>query len=188
MVGMQMRYAEGFGGVCRDMRYSANGLTPTDFADADQRVKNGTYRGFEKAVFTKAVHGTSGGETDIFGLYYHATLPSEGKFVISQRNGVSPMVGVGDVQHIYEKSTGLVLSGIVTSVSATSISCRRLGPDVGIRSYSQASSADFIWVGSVSQTPSIGGSFLQTTQYGNPSALLQAFPNGWQGDWGGLLQ
>ncbi len=43
-------YADGYGGVCRDMRYSANGVDLVDFAEADQKVKNGTYRGFEKLV------------------------------------------------------------------------------------------------------------------------------------------
>lgn len=41
-------YASGQGGVCRDMRYSAWGLTQEDFAMADLAVKFGEYRGREK--------------------------------------------------------------------------------------------------------------------------------------------
>lgn len=48
-------YADGQGGVCRDMRYSAYGVDAVGFAEADQRVKNGTYRGFEKTKLTTAL-------------------------------------------------------------------------------------------------------------------------------------
>ncbi len=48
-------YADGQGGVCRDMRYSAYGVDTVDFAEADQKVKNGTYRGFEKLRHTKVI-------------------------------------------------------------------------------------------------------------------------------------
>ncbi|MGL4638545.1 MAG: hypothetical protein ACRCVX_02285 [Shewanella sp.] len=62
-------YASGFGGVCRDMRYSANGLTPTDFAEADQRVKNGTYRGFELDTRTTTAGATTNGIISIGGSF-----------------------------------------------------------------------------------------------------------------------
>lgn len=48
-------YASGQGGVCRDMRYSAWGLKAEDFAEADLKVKSGTYRGRELPDFTKAI-------------------------------------------------------------------------------------------------------------------------------------
>lgn len=58
-------YAEGQGGVCRDMRYSAYGVDSVDFAEADQRVKNGTYRGFEFGRITKVISFvTSSSETN----------------------------------------------------------------------------------------------------------------------------
>jgi len=47
-------YANGQGGVCRDMRYSAYGIDVVNYAEADQRVKNATYRGFEKTKLTTA--------------------------------------------------------------------------------------------------------------------------------------
>jgi len=40
-------YASGQGGVCRDMRYSAWGLTSEDFAEQDLKIKSGEYRGRE---------------------------------------------------------------------------------------------------------------------------------------------
>lgn len=46
-------YASGQGGVCRDMRYSAWGLTQEDFAMADLAIKSGEYRGCELLKFTR---------------------------------------------------------------------------------------------------------------------------------------
>ncbi|PLT26685.1 hypothetical protein [Pseudoalteromonas sp. MelDa3] len=46
-------YASGQGGVCRDMRYSAWGLTQEDFAEADLKVKSGEYRGTERLFTTR---------------------------------------------------------------------------------------------------------------------------------------
>ncbi|MFG0454486.1 hypothetical protein [Shewanella mangrovisoli] len=48
-------YADGKGGICRDMRYSAHGIDSADRAETDQRVKNSTYRGFEKTKLTTAL-------------------------------------------------------------------------------------------------------------------------------------
>lgn len=45
-------YASGAGGVCRDMRYSAHGLSLEDFAEQDLKVKSGEYRGVEKLYKT----------------------------------------------------------------------------------------------------------------------------------------
>ena len=45
-------YENGQGGVCRDMRYRASGLTDVDFAEADLSIKDGTYRGTEKPPFS----------------------------------------------------------------------------------------------------------------------------------------
>lgn len=52
-------YADGQGGVCRDMRYSAYGVDSVDFAEADQKVKNGTYRGFELLKLTRVFNSSS---------------------------------------------------------------------------------------------------------------------------------
>lgn len=45
-------YASGQGGVCRDMRYSAWGLTAEDFAEQDLKIKSGEYRGRERLPFS----------------------------------------------------------------------------------------------------------------------------------------
>lgn len=46
-------YASGAGGVCRDTRYSANGLSMAELAEHDLKVKSGEYRGVEKLMLTK---------------------------------------------------------------------------------------------------------------------------------------
>lgn len=48
-------YASGFGGVCRDMRYTAYGAESIDFVEAEKKIKNGTYRGFEPVMITVGV-------------------------------------------------------------------------------------------------------------------------------------
>ncbi|OCQ21919.1 hypothetical protein A7985_08910 [Pseudoalteromonas luteoviolacea] len=45
-------YASGQGGVCRDMRYLASGLSLADLAVADLKVKSGQYRGVESLRLT----------------------------------------------------------------------------------------------------------------------------------------
>ena len=45
-------YASGWGGVCRDMRYPASGLTAEDFAEQDLKIKSGEYRGREMLEHT----------------------------------------------------------------------------------------------------------------------------------------
>lgn len=56
-------YASGQGGVCRDMRYSAWGLTQEDFADADLSVKSGEYRGRETLKVTTISELTTDGKS-----------------------------------------------------------------------------------------------------------------------------
>ena len=48
-------YASGQGGACRDMRYSAWGLTQEDFTEADSAIKSGEYRGNEKTKRVKLI-------------------------------------------------------------------------------------------------------------------------------------
>ncbi|WP_339140510.1 hypothetical protein [Pseudoalteromonas galatheae] len=51
-------YAGGLGGVCRDMRYSAWGLTDADFSGADFAIKAGQYRGREVLLKTQFIPET----------------------------------------------------------------------------------------------------------------------------------
>ncbi|MBQ4814244.1 hypothetical protein J8M20_22950 [Pseudoalteromonas luteoviolacea] len=46
-------YANGFGGACRDMRYSAHSLTISNINGVDLEVKSGQYRGLQTCPFTQ---------------------------------------------------------------------------------------------------------------------------------------
>jgi hypothetical protein len=172
-------YADGQGGVCRDMRYSANGVDSVDFAEADQRVKNGTYRGFEKLVFTRAYPPRT-----------IQTIPNADVAVTGNRlrTGLSHSCSVGDFIYIHGKK--YVVQNAVDQQDL------RLDRDIELDGMTVVGEANG-WYGfscpiklviSESITSSVGGSFLQTDVIGNPANILAtpALANGWQGSWGGL--
>tara|TARA_Y100000310_G_scaffold281967_1_gene302848 strand:- start:1661 stop:4600 length:2940 start_codon:yes stop_codon:yes gene_type:complete len=61
-------YASGQGGVCRDMRYSAWGLTAEDFAEQDLKIKSGEYRGREKLPFSIPIVAGASTKTTYIGF------------------------------------------------------------------------------------------------------------------------
>ncbi|NLQ22369.1 hypothetical protein HGO26_05685 [Shewanella sp. S-1] len=171
-------YADGQGGVCRDMRYSANGVDLVDYAEADQRVKNGTCRGFENIgtikafVNNKLVKGPSSGtvfkiaKADITGdmswvtsTSYNNLQPCNGALVV---DGVSHIVESisNDIGNswwwLYCRSNGVATTGMSV------YGC--IGPYI---------------------TLSVGGSFLQTDVIGDPANILATpqLVNGWYGSW-----
>ncbi|KPH64841.1 hypothetical protein [Pseudoalteromonas porphyrae] len=54
-------YKSGFGGFSRDMRYSAWGLKPDDFGDADLKIKSGQYLGQVESSMSKVGTVTTSG-------------------------------------------------------------------------------------------------------------------------------
>ncbi|OUS52993.1 hypothetical protein BM607_003410 [Shewanella sp. SACH] len=153
-------YAEGQGGVCRDMRYSANGVDLVDFAEADQKVKNGTYRGFEKLKFTLITKTTgAAGSWD-----YLPRLPSN--FI--REASIGDIIYVQTQSGTYEKRT-------VISKDASNI---RINAAVDY-------ALDYICILETTKSLSVGGSFLQTDVIGNPANILATpqLVNGWQGSW-----
>lgn len=181
-------YADGQGGVCRDMRYSAYGVDSVDFAEADQRVKNGTYRGFEKiltsnnATFTEAIF--SGGATIITNAQRagHHVLADNAGLII--HNGFVYQVA-RHVANDFWVRINRFINGVATVGNYFS--------DIDF-------SKPFIFIPSVGnsvdkvlkapplsgiKTVSVGGSFLQIDVIGNPNNILAtpALANGWQGSW-----
>ncbi|MCS6235666.1 hypothetical protein G3495_11090 [Shewanella baltica] len=57
-------YADGQGGVCRDIRYSSYGKNPVDFDDNLRKVEMGKYRGFELLRFTKVFSSSAAAIAD----------------------------------------------------------------------------------------------------------------------------
>lgn len=180
-------YADGQGGVCRDMRYSAYGIDSVDFAEADQKVKNGTYRGFEKAVFTKVVNVPSGalyesgyatrtlGSTnqqlivamqelyskyENYPYYNYSTAPAQIAFAVDSAGIVHPVYG-----HQW------IGTQLLINTSPSGYSALRVG--------------DSKLIIQMKIPFSIGGSFLQTDVIGDPANILAtpALANGWQGSW-----
>jgi hypothetical protein len=166
-------YADGQGGVCRDMRYSANGVDLVDFAEVDRKVKNGTYRGFERLAFSKAGFTVkltptfSGGRTLIYidnSLDFFGGTPSSsavGAFILN--------------------ATGRYLVEIYSS-NAT-------GNYVYINSVHGNVTTQFLVNSQVllerPSVTSVGGSFLQTDVIGDHANILATpqLTNGWQGSW-----
>ncbi len=120
-------YADGFGGVCRDMRYSAYEVEERDFAEADLRVKNGSYRGFEKAVFTKVLTTVVDSATakdygripvsasEVIRILTELGLPNSGTTIefFSQNMGV----------YLYNPSTGYTINARSLATLAANNSC-----------------------------------------------------------------
>ena len=161
-------YADGQGGVCRDMRYSAYGVDSVDFAEADQRVKNGAYRGFEKAVFTEVVGFTE--------AYYGSTNQ---RFLSGVANPESYNLGsTPDIYIVY--NTG--------EVEGPFNKCTVSGSNIILEGYKHSSSVNK-GAGNAMIARylpcSLGGTFLQTDVIGNPTNILSTpqLANGWQGSW-----
>lgn len=183
-------YADGQGGVCRDMRYSANGVDTVNFAEADQRVKNGTYRGFEKRVFTRV---------------YTLPIVTVGSYI----GGYNITSNIGDFRGIVDKRYSMFYNatrnvvGYIALVEeqylylSLSPICRNL-PNIAdtdsgmtIEPYVGTQVGDTVYlIAGVESNSSIGGSFLQTDVIGNPANILAtpALANGWQGSWGGIAE
>lgn len=159
-------YANGQGGVCRDMRYSAYGKTLEDSAEADQRVKNGIYRGFEKVRYTYPY-----AERSVF-LNPAATQIDLGEGTVASIN-----LDIGDTLFLVSSSAVLVCKNIaVTRYPVCSV--------VSGAPISGTSDNYYLFVCKEIGV-SCGGGFLQTDVIGNPANILAnpALANGWQGSW-----
>lgn len=161
-------YADGDGGDCRDMRYSAYGKT-----EVDQRVKNKAYRGFENKVFTK-VHSfdiTLVGEN-----YVVDTNGSTAKYPWYVYNGTS--------KNYPDKSFLISANGVVNEIDWLE--------DNGVDSYiflkdplANLSVGEAKVVLQRDLDYCVGSSFLQIDAIGNPDNILATpqLANGWQGSW-----
>lgn len=184
-------YADGAGGVCRDMRYSANGLTPVDFYNADLRVEAGEYRGFEKVLTSNIIkfnlYGSSGSITyasfaqaaghnllgESGGLVFHNgyayKLSKHGNDLWVRLNrfiGGTPTAGD------YSADIDLAKPFVFIPAAETDLDQVLLSPP----------SASL-------ETISVGGSFLQTDVAGDPNDIIQIaeLENGWTGSWIGVI-
>lgn len=182
-------YADGDGGVCRDMRYSAYGKTIEDYAEADQRVKNREYRGFEKPSFSKFHQNAFIG--------YFNVENSNHAFITNGPNGSGGGVdfygstwGLMAGLIAYQPATGLIAYGTLSDTNGA-IRVSRISTNKGVPyshiqgTLGSSTSLPWYFVDSRDLNYSIGGSFLQTDVIGNPAGILAitALTNGWVGSW-----
>lgn len=165
-------YASGQGGVCRDMRLKANGLSLEDFAQADLKVKSGEYRGVEKLQFTKVyeIDTSSGGITSstFSGYQYMSYWTAENVVKMTER------------YYVFNVDTGDVFDS----------------SDISLHSASGAPS-NVYWPSAWGATPnirvirsqempvSIAGEYTHTDVIGDPANILLCndLKDGWIGDW-----
>lgn len=170
-------YADGQGGVCRDMRYSANGVDEVDFAEADQKVKNGTYRGFENLKFSYPTT-IDNVLTSYLGFggtkpYFLQDIPNIGSVTVNWKVHIirgSSLLATLPV-YLTGNAGGSIGWYIRTGVNGSSVNHFALTTDLLV--------LERLCVNSV------GGSFLQTDVIGNPVNILATpqLANGWHGSW-----
>lgn len=161
-------YTDGFGGVCRDMRYSAYGIDVTNYIQADQRVKNGDYRGFDKLMFTRVLEAND----SAYNVWLTFTDPSSKAFLASKRTEL-----IGTSFYIQEPS-GTYASRKIVAISETG---NMITMDKTIAHFVGAAKV----VVACPIDTSIGGAFLQTDVIGNPVNIFatDALNKGWYGNW-----
>lgn len=172
-------YADGQGGVCRDMRYSANGIDLVDLAEADQKVKDGTYRGFERIKFTSNIVPETTISATRTAAYFIINVGDNTLSKYSWIKSALPTLpteahGYFLVNGVKKTITGVFKSGValIALIVSEGTFTSTLGETVyGCFGYYKPIS--------------VGGSFLQTDVIGNPTNILetQQLANGWQGSW-----
>ncbi|TVL22733.1 hypothetical protein AYI92_03025 [Shewanella xiamenensis] len=182
-------YADGFGGVCRDMRYSANGVDTVDFAEADQRVKNGTYRGFEKPVFSKVIKSIH--SECLNGIFLNKDNNSIGWVSGYVPKTENSGIGISSSAKVYAVQDGAIIAKGKASPP------EKLYTDGswymiiywdtdGIPDGNAYTCNDSSYLIIQDENPClVGGNFMQTDVLGNPSNILAipALKNGWNGTW-----
>lgn len=175
----QYIYEGGLGGVV-DRRLSAYAMSsPEESAKAWEKVKNGTYRGLEKLVFTNAIIGSTTTVASSSGLIKVTKSSVSGSFDYSSSSD-TPVVGtlvVDGVAHALD-TLRWVSSGAGTS-----------GEEeywIKPRDNSGFSGANTV-TGCFGQdlATSVSGNFTMDEVFGEPANILltDALKNGWQGIW-----
>jgi len=181
-------YASGQGGVCRDMRYSAWGLTQEDFAEADLKVKSGEYRGREAPIRLKFLDATPiyySGANQGSNVFFRVGSGGSGALVDFLAKGFSPSSSV----MVYQPATGYLAYGsLITATGHLQLDSSQThlrGNKPG--SYSEGltkSNACYI-VAAEEVKASWGGEFTHMEVIGDPASILQCedLKDGWVGSW-----
>lgn len=161
-------YADGDGGVCRDMRYSAYSKSNEDFSYTDEKIRNKTYRGFEKQVFTRITTQISptipvSNTVDILKSSIPYT-PVIGEYLYAFDGNVSQYVRLKITSMASDGSGNVLWIGLerpISRVINTYVILEQILP------------------------MSVGSSFMRTDVIAAPATLLASpiFTNGWLGGW-----
>ena len=191
-------YASGQGGVCRDMRYSAQGLTQEDFAEADLKVKAGEYRGREKlskvrfSPNTVTVSGVSTySSTNAGGSISFLTSDSDSQRSVSSKelegHNSEYWILVGD------NGESLICKRVSKAQDytfwpyETNTAILYGSGNIASEFNSKFPSGTKLWVGSLAleDYQSMSGEYTHTEVIGDPANILQCdgLKDGWVGNW-----
>ncbi|MDZ5513838.1 hypothetical protein [Vibrio fluvialis] len=157
-------YASGQGGVI-DQRYKYGAWDASSAEQAAvvrEEVKNGTYRGREKLVFTHIQMGTQSSAAASTNAF---TVDDVSKFV------------VGDSVSIVSDGVIVAKDRVVTSIGSSNITFNGDGIPRDVKSY--------YFVVTTKTRLTVEGEFTQTDVIGDPANILkcQALKDGWFGGW-----
>ncbi|WP_052501278.1 hypothetical protein [Vibrio fluvialis] len=157
-------YPSGQGGVIdHRLKYGAwDASSYEQAAVVREEVKNGTYRGREKLVFTHIQMGTQSSAAASTNAF---TVDNVSKFV------------VGDSVSIVSDGVIVVKDRVVTSIGSSNITFNGDGIPRDVKSY--------YFVVTTKTNITVEGAFSQTDVIGNPANILQcpALKDGWFGSW-----
>ncbi|MEM5547006.1 hypothetical protein [Pseudoalteromonas fuliginea] len=182
-------YASGQGGVCRDMRYSAWGLTQEDFAEADLKIKSGEYRGRELLVTSKVLD-TGYWDTSDHSNKRFKWINYQGSIVV-YLNPTLYGIASGDSIIIVDKTAGFVLriknvAAVGVSVlSAPLDSCTSLIGAIPSTNTNGETSTEIYLIHEKLGTYSLSSEYLHTEVIAPPANILQCdvLKEGWVGNW-----
>ena len=194
-------YASGQGGVCRDMRYPASGLTEEDFAEEDLKIKAGEYRGREVLSITKFIPET----VTVGGAALYEPGNAGGSVTFPTSNSDNPRDTDSSVLNNL-KATHWLLAGdngetmVIKRVSQQVDSVRWPFSTNSVYLYgSGVITSEFnskfpigtkLWVGAMYPSKvSVAGEFTHTEVIGDPADILLCddLKEGWLGSWNGFI-
>ena len=172
-------YASGQGGVCRDMRYSAWGLTPSDFTEADLKIKSGEYRGTEPLSKVSILNGMRPAASSAY-IYLDANPDTPYKErkpiaikVTSTGSSSTPLA----TDQWYSGEVHILPNGRLVA----------LLNNLGASLVSSGTAADFTIsiLGHIDSEISVSGNYTHTEVIGDPANILQCddLKDGWVGSW-----
>lgn len=180
-------YATGAGGVCRDMRYSANGLSLEDFTKSDLKIKSGEYRGLEKLFKIQFKFSTPFYFSNVntnSNVYFRAGANNTGSLFDFESSGITSGASV----IVHQPQTGYIGYGALHPATGhikllshkDNLTTKISGSYIG-----NMTRVDPCYILEVEPISSIVGEYTHTDVIGDPAKILlcDALKSGWVGGW-----